>query len=48
MLGKRRNRCRLGAVECVYGCCRALVTGSKSQTRRILRRREDRNWRKGD
>lgn len=44
MMGGRRNRCRHGAVECTYGCCRALVTGSKSKTRRVIRTREKRAW----
>ncbi len=46
MLGGRKNRCRNGIMECTYGCCRSLVTGDKSKTRRILRRRDERSWRK--
>jgi hypothetical protein len=46
MLGGRKNRCEHGALECPYGCCRSLVTGKKAKTRRILRRRDQRQWRK--
>lgn len=46
MLGNRRNRQRHGALECQYGCCRSLVTGDKSKTKRILRRREKNAWKK--
>lgn len=48
MLGNRRNRQRHGAIECLYGCCRGLVTGDKSKTNRILRRREKNVWKKED
>lgn len=46
MLGSRRNRCRNGAKECVYGCCRQTGNLSKSIVRRIIRRRERQAWRR--
>jgi hypothetical protein len=46
MLGSRRNRMRHGALECVYGCCRTGVTGDKTKTRRLYRRRESQVWKK--
>jgi len=44
MLGNRKNRGRHGDRYCPYGCCRSLVTGKKSKTRRILRTRDKRAW----
>lgn len=41
MLGKKKN-----IPQCVYGCCRALFTGTKKKTNRVLRAREKRAWKK--
>jgi hypothetical protein len=46
MLGNRKNRAKAGMFECVYGCCRAFVTGDKNKTKRVIRTREKRQWRK--
>lgn len=46
MLGDKRNRIKHGIKECTYGCCRSLITGTKSKTRGILRTRENRKWKK--
>lgn len=46
MLGGRKNRAEHGDKQCTYGCCRSLVTGDKSKTRRILRQRDKRQWKK--
>lgn len=45
MLGGRKNHGKHGSLECPWGCCRSLVTGKKSRTRKILRTREKRSWR---
>ena len=42
MLGSRRNRCRHGAKECVFGCCR---DRDKKGVRRVIRTREKRQFR---
>ena len=44
MLGGKKNRCTHGALECPWGCCRSLQTGSKKKTKRVLRTREKREW----
>lgn len=44
MLAGRKNRGRHGGQECSYGCCRTL--DHSKRTRRIIRKREKRQWRK--
>lgn len=46
MLGGARNRGKYGDKACQYGCCRTLITGNKNRTRRILRKRESKQWKK--
>lgn len=48
MLGKRRNRCSNGFVECPYGCCGTHERMTKRSIRRLVRRREERKWRKDE
>lgn len=46
MLGGRKNRARHSAFECAYDCCRTTKGMTKSQVRRIIRKREKEKWKK--
>lgn len=46
MMGSKKSQAKHNAYRCEWGCCRSLQTGKKAKTRRILRTREQRAWRK--